>query len=250
MTLAFSHPQKNMRLSVIDEIPPVLDLVGNAAFAFSVNRKLRGAYAGSILDTVSAKVSLLYDQSGNARNIAQGTDGDRPDLIASVINGRSGMRFDGTADYLFVDSLGAILAQPMTFICLALRSNLSNGRYMWDSRDGANRMANLIDAGNADLFSGVEFKPFASSLNAYEIRYCVYNGVSSKYSINAGAESTGNAGSGSLNGFTLGNRFDPNNPAGSGLQGDVLELLAYNSLLSAAEKTLILNNLNAYYRVY
>lgn len=48
--------------------------------------------------TTPTKVSAWDDQSGNARNTAQGTDGSRPDYATNVVNGYPAVRFGPTSN--------------------------------------------------------------------------------------------------------------------------------------------------------
>ena len=61
-----------------------------------------GAYkdAGVTLATDGETVQQWNDQSGAGRNLAQGTSGARPTLVANVLNGKPVIRFDGTDDVL------------------------------------------------------------------------------------------------------------------------------------------------------
>jgi hypothetical protein len=54
----------------------------------------------STVTTVSSAVSQWNDKSGNARNFAQSTSGNRPVLTANALGGKPVVTFDGTDDRL------------------------------------------------------------------------------------------------------------------------------------------------------
>ena len=124
----------------------LLDLYPGAASAYSL-RVLRQAYSASqvvevrrssgspataaftalevvdntLADWVGAGndgfVRTWYDQSGNANDAQQTTDGNQPQIIASgaliLNNGRPVIRFDGTSDGL-AQTVNTTISQPFT----------------------------------------------------------------------------------------------------------------------------------------
>lgn len=64
--------------------------------------------AGNGLDTASGRVSGWYDRSGNSNNATQTSSGNRPSIVSNVINGKSVIRFDGSASYLTLPAASTI----------------------------------------------------------------------------------------------------------------------------------------------
>jgi hypothetical protein len=56
---------------------------------------------------VSGSASQWNDKSANGWNMAQSTAANRPTIIASAINGRRALEFDGTSDFMATTAAGA-----------------------------------------------------------------------------------------------------------------------------------------------
>jgi len=63
--------------------PPPLNLLSPTA-AWSASRQLLSAYSGPFYNLTSGKVDTLYDQSGNSRDLTQGTGAFRPTAHTST----------------------------------------------------------------------------------------------------------------------------------------------------------------------
>lgn len=139
-----------------------LDLVsGVGAAAYSVARKLRAAYTGSLirirrasdnteqdfaalpngdLDSASVATFLaattgfivtIYDQSGNARNVTQATAGNQPAYVASAQNGRPTARFTAASSHYLENAAVATAFSgedtPLTAFAAAAYNNVATG---------------------------------------------------------------------------------------------------------------------------
>lgn len=120
-----------------------LDGLANAAAAYSF-RKLRTAYTGNAIrirrasdseeldfgfvgnafDTASVSawlggsdgfIKVVYDQSGNGRDITQSSTSFQPQYIASAINSLPAARFDGTADRMA--TAASFAGQQLIAVC-------------------------------------------------------------------------------------------------------------------------------------
>lgn len=78
--------------------------------------------AGTI--TISTGISQWNDKSGNAANATQATGAAQPSLVTKLLNGRAGVRFDGSAQYF---ATGASLSGVTSFAtCIVAKSTTTN----------------------------------------------------------------------------------------------------------------------------
>lgn len=159
------------------------------------------ANVGGLTKAVVATVSL----DGNPLYLTQPTDGARP-LFCKPSSGLSWLQGDGTDDYL-TTTFGQVLPQPFTrvtaarFVAVGADKRLLSGGpgapddgqlYLSDGPDGLR-----MYAGN--IFS-VGFVPEAGVDYVFTE---IYNGANSKFAVDDGEYSTGDAGTGPLTGMTL-----------------------------------------------
>jgi len=181
-------------------------------------------------------VGTWSDTSGNANDATQATVSAKPTYKTSIQNGLPVVRFDGVDDVMTV---AAVSAQPMTFFLVGKTS--STGRYFFDGVSG-NRFV-LGDGlngppNNMGIFAGSAIESsFTISGSSFNLWTGVANGVSSSLLKNGAAFASGDVGSQGLSGgMTLGNRYsDP----GYCLNGDLAELIIYNTSLSIANRQLV-----------
>lgn len=160
---------------------------------------LAAAYLFNTGITVTGSgVSLWADQSGNGRNLTQGTDSARP---AKQTDGS--ILFDGTDDKLITSALS--ISQPLTHYIWFKQVTWTAGDNIFN---GLSTAMLLTQAGttpalriNAGLAVGDNTNLV---LDTYGVVTVVFNGASSLLQVNNGTASTGNAGSNSFDGFSLG----------------------------------------------
>lgn len=151
------------------------------------------------ITVTGAGVSAWADQSGNARDLLQGTDAARPPKQAD-----GSILFDGVAQFLKCGSF--TLNQPETVYLLfkqvawTLNARISdgnaNGTGSIDQSPATPQL--VINAGSAVATNG------NLAVGAYGVAAAVFNGASSSLRINNTAETTGNAGAANMSGFTVG----------------------------------------------
>lgn len=156
--------------------------------------------------TVATGVSQWNDQSGNARHLTQGTAGSQPALQAD-----SSILFDGVDDQLSNNAF--TLAQPFTIYLLANIVAYTGSTQIFNSASVGNTLLNMQNSGavvtlrmnatsNFDLTS-------AAVAGTYFVSASVFNGASSVSQTSSGNAVTGDAGTNTLNGFSLASSFTP-----------------------------------------
>jgi hypothetical protein len=76
--------------SITNPVAGIANLVGWYNASSASDRIMDGSFG----------VSQLNDLSGNSRHLTQGTSANRPIMTQNYINGRGGLNFDGTNDYM------------------------------------------------------------------------------------------------------------------------------------------------------
>lgn len=185
---------------------------------------LDGADAGTFT-LASGKISQWNDKSGNARHETQGTDAMRPVYVMEALNHKPLLRFAGAQNMDKV--FGVTLNQPsMVFAVYKHDSGGAGAQRVFDGSAGLIQVnANMILNGGGSSLTLVT--PYARG--NYEILCAVYNGTSSAGYINGALKSSGNAGTSGMTRLKLGS-------SGSNteyLQGDIAEIIVYNTLFTA-----------------
>jgi hypothetical protein len=142
--------------------PPLDGTTATLTGAWSMSRTLRSAYSGSLFTDVSGAVSVLLDQSGNARNFDQGTAGARPTLAYGGLQQRRCAAFDGTDDFLISTGTGT-----STFVTASAGYVIATGIVDTFATDVAPSLVRTNDMlwGNQDRLLGMCFR--STGPNAY-----------------------------------------------------------------------------------
>jgi len=207
----------------------------------------------AVLD--AAVVGRWEDLTANADHVNQATAGFRPTLRLNVLNGHPVIRFDGVDDFLrgaFTN--GGALAQPITMLAVAqLDAGAVNdgvNHVILDDNDtpstfkNYSRGAGIPDDWAIYFGAGAALTGSASNSN-WNIWTTLANGAASRFWHNGIAEcAAGNAGGAGLSGITLGSK---GHPAGEYWEGDIAEIIIYDSDLSDADKNQVGNYLAARY---
>jgi hypothetical protein len=279
----------------------LLDDYPNAAAAYSL-RKLRSAYTGSAievrndsgthldigfveneLDTATllthcgsgnGTVSKWYDQSGNARNAAQTTVANQPQIVSSgsviLENGKPALQFDGSDDNLvFGSALLNNAANVYSSVVFSTTSTTSN-QIVHSSPDGniSNRGYDLRLPNATQIQLAIRTNPSNTSTNAIgNFNYSTGNANLITGTFNASLASneqkiygngllvaeTSNSGDSIINDGTNGGlligKFGTIDNFGAFLNGNISELLMYTSDQSS-NRTGIEDNINDFYSIY
>ena len=189
-----------------------------------------------------ASVSAWSDSSNNGWTASQGTGANQPVFKTNIINGRSILRFDGSNDTLSTSDLG--LSQPDTVLLVGKQTSKSTpGRFL----DAVinRQLLGLSTSGFFDCYAGsASLNDAVDHSGGFHILSMAFNGASSFGYVDGTQVVTGNPGSGGLGTTYLGS------DSGSGvLNGDLAELIIYNSLLSTTNRQNVERYLSTRYGV-
>jgi hypothetical protein len=177
-------------------------------------------------------VATWSDQSGNSHDATQSNASYRPAYKTGILNGLPGVLFNGSSTYMITSAFA--LNQPSTVFIVGTHTNSGANGHFVDGEAGNTRA--LVGVGSAGFWgvagtilgtSGVPSTP--------NIVGGIFNSTSSLLSLN-GTAVTGDAGSASASGLTLGMY---GTPGSNYLQGYLFEVLAYNTALSTANRQAI-----------
>lgn len=273
----------------------LLDLVPNAAAAYSVARRLSSTYTGSLirirrssdnaesdftygsnneLDAAavatfigagSGFIVTLYDQSGNTRNVTQGTAGNQPLYVASGQNGKPATSFDGANDVLATANTTPFSGDfSATAISVSKPDSATRAEGFWG-------LGNSGVAGQAwGLFSSLVNSGKFSTAHAGLRNYNATSAVSAAFMVVAASKEAGlistktrvfkNGVQGTDNGSS--SATTPNLAAtqpicigswanrDSVFDGDQAELILWTPEISDANRQAAEGNINAFYAIY
>lgn len=246
--------------------PLLLDAVAGAAAAYSL-RKLRLAYAGSAVrvrrssDNAEQDIGFTsvgdfeqaafsahvgagsgfatkaYDQSGNARDLAQATTTRQVQLLLNIINGKPVMRGDGIDDFF---ALAFTLNQPAHVFAVIRQVAWTNTDSVWDGgTSNRMRLMQLSPSPGLATYAG-NFGPSTNALavGTAGVLSVLYSGASSKLRLNGGAAVTGDVGANIPGGVTL---FSRGTAPFELANVDIPEFIVYPADKSADEAAVVAN---------
>lgn len=171
--------------------------------------QLFAPYAGVKIDQRSGVnyVTKMYSIFGNC-DVSQGNDLNQPIITMGDVPTIS---FPRGADYLDCTYPSAIAQPHQRFAAIKTKSVKPNDRnqtYILDGLSGqrAGFGVRYDSAGERAVFAGSDFF-LGSDITAPSIVHVLFSGASSKWNENNEAISTGSAGTNSVGGMTIGNRF-------------------------------------------
>mgnify|MGYP005687909939 FL=1 len=179
-----------------------------------------GADASTITHTSNA-VSQWRDKSGNERHANQGTAANKPTFVASALNSKSLLRFDGTDDRL--EFTGGFV--PGDFVVLFKRAN--NAQSVIESDSGVNRgwvgnWDHIWSSHNRYSTNGFGLSTFLPD-GAHGSDYFMVYGSDTRWT-------------GGLSASAGKNFIGRGTPGYQSLNGDVAEFVVFTGVLSSAER--------------
>lgn len=180
------------------------------------------------------------DQSGSSRHLKQTNAAKRPVLKLAIQNGRNVVRFDGVDD--FMDAASAVLSASVFTAFLVHRTTGDN---IWGSTvAAANHQFRLGQSGfNLSLFDAATNPNSTASAasRASWTQACYQNGSPPHFWINGvNLDNGGNA-----NNMTLQRFFIDFGGTAAPVNGDVGEIVIYNTLLNTTDRQNVENYLQA-----
>jgi len=181
------------------------------------------------VEIIDDKVATWYDESSNEYNLIQSNVSNRPTIVYNSINALPVVRFDGINDY-FRKEFSSTYSQPNT-IFIVLKLNSDGNQYFYDGFSSLN--AFQYWTGSIRLIAGGGFISYSepSPLNL-AVYSSIINGSNSKIYKNSIQKIAGTLGANTVTGITLGSYFG----LAGYLNGDIAEIIYYNSLLSDSER--------------
>ena len=178
-------------------------------------------------------VSQWNDLSGNGNHLVQVTAADQPfyDSVNSEID------LDGVSEFLRTSAFSSTLIQPNDiFIVATVRADANE--YIFDGITGGNRAALFGSGPLRTLYAGnlISSTSFASDKIIY---LASFNTTSSELIEGGVSTLTGDVGTHTMTGLTLGARY--NNSAGSFMDMSVNEIMIVNKLTTTAERNQVGN---------
>lgn len=181
-------------------------------------------------------VATWIDQSGAGNNVVQVLSPKQPIWNTSQINGKPALLFNGTSSSLASAPFTAI-NQPTTIFAVAKDNGSASFGIIVDGITGPDRNTLAFNNGNGNfvLYAGSVLVGGTVSAG-FHYWSGLFNGVVSEGWLDGASTVTGNPGVSPISGFTIGS--DPA-PSGNYLNGQIAEVIFYDTGLSTMDRQLV-----------
>lgn len=203
---------------------------------------LKGHYDGTNVLLTSGRVSASLDQSGLNNHLVQVTAGNRPtQAISGGLNNRDALDFSlnaGAGVLLINSNLGLSSGSVTIYTVAQVPANL---RYISDGITVNSRVIFNNGGTSLALYAGSAVAGVSTIPGDWIIDSCIFNGASSKHSIDGGTDATGNPGIATSPGHTLGG--GATNGAPQALNTKFAKQLIYSASHTDAQRAEIISYL-------
>ncbi len=215
--------------------------VGQAHAAFSSNTVAGLAVwfeadAGVLIDG-SGFVTNWLDQSGNGRNATQTTTGLKPTCVASALNGKPVIRFDGVNDKLVTANLSSAFPAAATLFVVATISNDTQYDIYYTGSASDSYWRHSGGGAYMEPFHGPRIEGIFTMPTSGTIMFTVKSSSGSWAMRTNGASAGGVVSSGSYSSGGIHTIADGS--SGGPLQGDIAEVLIYSRILNSSEESAV-----------
>jgi len=193
---------------------------------------LRAWYKSDVGITIATGVSQWDDQSGNGNHLVQAATVSQPVVTAAAINGLPAITFDGANSFM---QIAFTLPQPVTLFMLlravtwSINDNFCDGAAISDTM----LIQQVTASPQIRMFGGASLGNNSDlAVNTFGLITAIFNGVSSELQINNNTALSGDAGTASPAGLTLGSRRTGTLASNIG----VAEVIVINAVATAAER--------------
>lgn len=180
-------------------------------------------------------VATWPDLSGNGRDATQATPSDRPTYKTGIINGLPAVRYPGGTDVRLATAAVSAISQPTTTFYIGFGE--AGARTHFDGIVSSARHT-MYGPATTYMYAGGVISAGLSS-QAFALWCIIWDGASSKVWRGGGSGITGDLGTHTLTGLTIGNRFANSESCG----GDVAAVLFAAGSLAVTDINTIANSL-------
>jgi len=206
-----------------------------------------------------SSVQTWSDRSGNGNNAIQATGANRPQIKSGVQNGKPVVRFDGINDGLNTSLTASRTNVPeLSVLTVAKAVSDSTARSIWSfdgTTGGYNRGLGVWSTQpnyNLQGGSGSNTLTVNTNTNQYNLLTANYSTSNSNYYlyINGTENAKGNAETAGGNNNTLSIGYIPLSGGSQFINGDIPEVILFNSTLSTQDRQTVETYLNTKYNLY
>ncbi len=203
-----------------------------------------------VADEGAGAVSAWVDQSGNGRNVSDGSVGTRrPTLTSSEVNGHAALVFDGSSDALQSSVFTEVVQPYHVFVVFSAKT--------WTGFDCLFALKNepneplcyqITSSPNIEHFGGsVDDHAVSPTLDTYYLLQSFFNGAGSFQALNNDASVSGaNIGTKGMNEITLCARQNATSPGNFG----IAEMAIYGSQIAGSDLTSLKSYFNTRYSLW
>ena len=182
-------------------------------------------------------VSQWNDKSVSGRHVSQGTTTKQPSRNTTSPTGKTTVAFSSArADWL--TSAVITQAQPVTVFAHARYSNVDTSNHQIQGNEGAGVPVLYTDSGVWKMYAGTPLSSVTTDDASWHYFTAVYNGASSSLRLDGSQIASGDAGSSGWSGQSW-HIGEQGSGGGAPWDGDIAEVLVYNSVLSTTDRAAV-----------